>query len=70
MVKTLPSNARSAGSIPGQETKTPHALWPKKKPNSNATNSMKTSKNAFKKIVLVVIMGCYALVFDHTANPQ
>ena len=30
MVKTLPSNVWDASSIPGQETKIPHATWPKK----------------------------------------
>ena len=30
MVKTTPSNAGSTGSIPGQEAKIPHALWPEK----------------------------------------
>ena len=30
MVKTLPSNAGGAGSIPGQGAKIPHALGPKK----------------------------------------
>ena len=29
MVKTLPSNARGAVSIPGQGTKVPHASGPK-----------------------------------------
>ena len=29
MVKTLPSNAGGAGSIPGQEAEIPHASWPK-----------------------------------------
>ena len=29
MVKTLPSNAGGAGSIPGWGAKIPHALWPK-----------------------------------------
>ena len=29
VVKTLPSNAGGAGSIPGQGAKLPHALWPK-----------------------------------------
>ena len=29
MVKTLPSNAGGASSIPGQGDKIPHALWPK-----------------------------------------
>ena len=30
VIKTWPSNAGGAGSIPGQGTKIPHALWPKK----------------------------------------
>ena len=30
-VKTLPSNARGAGPIPGQEVMIPHASQPKKK---------------------------------------
>ena len=29
VVKTLPSNAGGASSIPGQGDKIPHALWPK-----------------------------------------
>ena len=29
MVKTLPSDAGGAASIPGQGAKIPHALWPK-----------------------------------------
>ena len=29
MVKTSPSNAGGAGSIPGQGTKIPHTSWPK-----------------------------------------
>ena len=28
VVKTLPSNAEGAGSIPGRGAKIPHALWP------------------------------------------
>ena len=31
VVKTSLSNAEGAGSIPGQGSKIPHALWPKKK---------------------------------------
>ena len=31
VVKTLPSNARVAGLIPGQGTKIPHDSWSKKK---------------------------------------
>ena len=30
VVKILPSNAGGEGSLPGQEAKIPHALWPKK----------------------------------------
>ena len=29
LVKTSPFNAGSVGSIPGQQAKIPHALWPK-----------------------------------------
>ena len=29
VIKALPSNAKDAGSIPGQGVKIPHALWPK-----------------------------------------
>ena len=36
MVKTLPSNVWDANSIPGQETKIPHATWPKKKKKKKA----------------------------------
>ena len=35
MVKTSPSNAGGAGSIPGRGAKIPHALWPK---NQNIKN--------------------------------
>ena len=31
MVKTLASSAGDVGLIPGQETKIPDAVWPKKK---------------------------------------
>ena len=49
MVKTLPSNnAGGAGLIPGQGTKIPHALRPKKTKTENkcniVTNSIKTLK--------------------------
>ena len=30
VIKTSPSNAGGAGSIPGRGAKIPHALWPKK----------------------------------------
>ena len=37
VVKTWPSNAGSAGSIPGQGTRILHALWPKEQ-NINRSN--------------------------------
>ena len=54
MVKTSPSNAGGAGSIPGQGAEIPHASWPKTQ-NINrsniVTNSIKTLKmvHIFKK---------------------
>ena len=39
MVKASPSNAGSAGSIPSQETKIPHASWPKKKKQNTKNRS-------------------------------
>ena len=33
MVKTSPSNAEGAGSIPGWGAKIPHASWPKNQTN-------------------------------------
>ena len=47
VIKTLPSNAGCAGSIPGTATKIPHASWPKNqsmKQNNIVTNSVKTLK--------------------------
>ena len=46
MVKTSPSNAGGEGSIPGQETKIPHASRPKnpKHRSNTVTNSIKTLK--------------------------
>ena len=48
MVKTLSSNARGVGLIPGPKTKILHASWPKSqniKQKQNVTNSIKTFKN-------------------------
>ena len=49
MVKTLPSNAGGAGSIPGQGAKIPHASWPKnqniKKKKQYCNKSNKDFKN-------------------------
>ena len=44
VVKTLPSNAGSAGSIPGQEAKIPHASRPKKQ-----NMKQKQYRNKFNK---------------------
>ena len=59
MVKTLPSNnAGGAGLIPGQGTKIPHALRPKKTKTENkcniVTNSIKTLKIKKKKKEITV----------------
>ena len=43
-VKTLPYNARGMGSIPGQEAKIPHALWPK-----NQNTKQRRYYNKFNK---------------------
>ena len=44
VVKTLPSNAGGAVSIPGQGAVIPHASWPMSNRNSIVTNSVKTLK--------------------------
>ena len=49
VVKTLPSNAGGASSIPGQGDKIPHALWPKNqniKQKQYLRSSIKTFKNS------------------------
>ena len=58
MVRTSPSNARGAGSIPGQGAKIPRASWPENqnmKKNTTGinivTNSIKT-KNGLRQIIL------------------
>ena len=60
MVKTLPSNAGGAGSIPGWGVKIPHASWPKNqnikqkqycdKFNKNFKNGPHQKKKILKKI--------------------
>ena len=48
MVKTLPSDAGGAGSIPGQGAKIPHASWPKNqniKPKQYCNKFNKDFKN-------------------------
>ena len=52
MIKTLPSNAQNAGSIPGQGAKIPHASRPTNKIQNRSntlTNSIKTLKMVHKK---------------------
>jgi len=47
VVKTSPSNAGGAGSIPGEGAKIPHAsngIKPKHKTEANCNNSVKTLK--------------------------
>ena len=48
VVKTLPSDAGGAGSIPGQGAKIPHASWPKNqniKPKQYCNKFNKDFKN-------------------------
>ena len=56
MVKTSPSNAGSAGSIPGWGAKIPHASRPKNQETKNrsniVTNSVKTLKRVHIKKIL------------------
>ena len=58
VIKTLPSKARSIGSVPGWGAKIPHASWPKNQKkkkqktqnrNSIVTNSIKTLKMVHSK---------------------
>ena len=42
VVKTSPSNAGGAGSVSGQEAKTPHASWPENNRNNTVTHSIRT----------------------------
>ena len=62
--KTWPANAGGAGSIPGQGTKIPHALWPKdhnRKLKNIATNSIKVLKMVHqkkKKGTALPLQGC------------
>ena len=48
MVKTLPSNAGTVGSIPGQGAKISHALWPKNQSVEQRQYCNKLNKD-FKK---------------------
>ena len=49
VVKTLPSKAGSAGSIPGLGTKIPYALWPPQKIKTrNRSNIVANSIQTFK----------------------
>ena len=46
MVKTVPSNARAMGSIPGHEAKIPHALGPRNQNINNRSNIATSSIKA------------------------
>ena len=52
MVKTLPSRAGGAGSIPGRGTKMPHASQPK---NQNLKNRSNIVTNSIKTLKMVHI---------------
>ena len=55
MVKTSPSNAGSAGSIPSQEAKIPHFSWPKKKKTQNIKNRSNIVTNLIKTLKTVLM---------------
>ena len=79
-VKTLPSNAGGAGSIPGLGAKIPHVLWPQNKKQSRnniVTNSIETlkmvhikKKNFKKKNNLEVSINNLMGYFTHQLNLQ
>ena len=48
-VKTSPSSAEGAGSVPGQGAKIPHASWPKKKNKKKQSMKQKHYCNKFNK---------------------
>ena len=49
MVKTSPSNAGGAGSIPGRGAMIPHASWPKKGQNIEQKQCCDKFNKDFKK---------------------
>ena len=49
MVKTLASNTGSAGLIPGQGVKSPHASWSKNQNINNRSNIVTKSIKTLKK---------------------
>ena len=51
MVKTSPSNAGGAGSIPGRGAKIPHASWPKNQ-NINRSNIVANSIETLKMVCI------------------
>ena len=55
VVKTSPSNAGSAGSIPSQEAKIPHFSWPKKKKTQNIKNRSNIVTNLIKTLKTVLM---------------
>ena len=56
VVKTLPSNAGGAGSIPGQGAKTPPALEPKNQNRSSICNKFNKKNQTNKKTILQGIL--------------
>ena len=52
MVKTSPFNAGGMGSMPGQEAKIPHALWPKNQNRSKFNKNFKNGLHLKKKKIL------------------
>ena len=73
MVRTSPSNAEGAGSIPGQEAKILHASWPK---NQNIKHKQYCNefnkdfsdgpckKKIFKKIKYTILVKVFFSVFN------
>ena len=67
MVKTLPSNAGGAGSIPGQGAMIPHASWPMSNRNSIVMNSVKTLKmvHILKNLIKKKFWTITQILLDH-----
>ena len=69
MVKTSPSYAGGAGSIPGQGAKIPHALQPKNQNRKQKQHCKKFNKECFlkKKEILWYHKTCFC---DASNHPQ
>ena len=50
MVKTSPSNAEGAGSVPGQRAKILYASWPKTQNINNRSNIITSLINTLKMV--------------------